>query len=48
MFPAGFMIMARMVRRGPVDPLVGEGPVESGRPELPVRALPAASERTAP
>src|SRR5438094_7108315 len=39
-FPAGFLIMARMVRRGPVDSAADEGPVESGRPDLPVRSLP--------
>lgn len=47
-FPAGIMIMARMVRTGPADAPAGEAPIESGRPELPVRALPAASERTPP
>ena len=36
-FPAGLLIMARMVRRGPVDSAADEGPVESGRPALPVR-----------
>ena len=48
MFPAGLLIMARMVRRGPVDSAADEGPVESGRPDLPVRKLPAASGRPAP
>lgn len=48
MFPAGIMIMARLVRRGPVDAQTGEGPIESGRPDLPVKALPVGSERTPP
>jgi cytochrome d ubiquinol oxidase subunit I len=47
-FPAGLLIMARMVRRGPVDSAADEGPVESGRPDLPVRRLPAASGSPAP
>jgi cytochrome bd ubiquinol oxidase subunit I len=42
MFPAGVLVMARMVRKGPVDP---EPPseIEAGRPEQPVDA--AASMR---
>ena len=47
-FPAGLLIMARMVRRGPVDSATDEGPVESGRPGLPVRKLPAATGSPAP
>jgi len=47
-FPAGLLIMARMVRRGPVDSAADEGPVASGRPDLPVRRLPAASGSAAP
>jgi cytochrome d ubiquinol oxidase subunit I len=39
MFPAGILLMARIVRRG-----VADGPVEGGRPEAPVQALPAAGE----
>jgi cytochrome d ubiquinol oxidase subunit I len=41
MFPAGILLMARIVRRG-FDPATAEGPVESGRPASPVHALPAA------
>ena len=39
-FPAGLLIMARIVRRGP-DAAALDAPVESGRPDLPMRALPA-------
>ena len=38
-FPAGLLIMARIVRRGP-DSTVADSPVESGRPQAPVRMLP--------
>jgi cytochrome d ubiquinol oxidase subunit I len=38
MYPAGVAMMARLVRRGPQEP--GNEPVESGRPERPVHALP--------
>ncbi|MDA8253509.1 MAG: cytochrome ubiquinol oxidase subunit I [Rhodospirillales bacterium] len=43
MFPAGVLLMARIVRRG-VDPTTTDGPVEGGRPDLPVIALPGARE----
>jgi len=43
MFPAGVLLMARIVRRG-VDATTTEGPVEGGRPDLPVIALPGARE----
>jgi cytochrome d ubiquinol oxidase subunit I len=43
MFPAGILLMSRIVRRGP-DAKPGEGPVESGRPEGPIHALPAGGE----
>lgn len=43
MFPAGVLLMARIVRRG-VDATTTEGPVEGGRPDLPVIALPGAHE----
>jgi len=43
MFPAGGLLMARIVRRG-VDVTTTEGPVEGGRPDLPVIALPGARE----
>jgi cytochrome bd ubiquinol oxidase subunit I len=38
-FPAGFLIMTRLVRRGPVDSGTGESPIEGGRPDLLVRTL---------
>lgn len=38
MFPAGLLLMARIVRKGPMAP-AAEGPVESGRPGLPIQAL---------
>jgi cytochrome bd ubiquinol oxidase subunit I len=47
-FPAGLLIMARLVRRGPVDSATDESPVESGRPDLPVRKLPAGIGSPAP
>jgi cytochrome d ubiquinol oxidase subunit I len=43
MFSAGLVLMARIVRRGPGGP-VEEHPIESGRPDRPVRALPSAIE----
>ena len=44
-FPVGIALMARMVRRG-FAPLEHEAaPVESGRPERPLRALPVGPER---
>ena len=43
MFPAGVLLMARIVRRG-VEATATEGPVEGGRPDLPVIALPGARE----
>ncbi|MGH6888350.1 MAG: cytochrome ubiquinol oxidase subunit I [Rhizomicrobium sp.] len=43
MFPAGVLLMARIVRRG-VEATTTEGPVEGGRPDLPVIALPGARE----
>lgn len=38
-FPSGFLVMRRIVRAGPLAP-VAEGPVQSGRPALPIAALP--------
>jgi cytochrome d ubiquinol oxidase subunit I len=35
-YPAGIMVMARMVRRGP-DTIEADSPIESGRPERPTR-----------
>jgi len=43
MFPAGVLLMARIVRRG-VEAATTEGPVEGGRLNLPVIALPGARE----
>jgi cytochrome bd ubiquinol oxidase subunit I len=43
MFPAGVLLMARIVRRGG-EVTTTEGPVEGGRPDLPVIALPGARE----
>ncbi len=40
-FPAGFLIMARILRRGP-EPAAPYEPVEAGHPAEPVLALPAA------
>jgi cytochrome d ubiquinol oxidase subunit I len=40
-FPVGVAVMARVVRTGPLTPGIDPLPVESGRPELPVTALPA-------
>jgi cytochrome d ubiquinol oxidase subunit I len=37
-YPAGMIIMARIIRRGPDGGAV-DAPVESGRPELPMRGL---------
>jgi cytochrome d ubiquinol oxidase subunit I len=45
-FPAGFLAMARVVRRGPVEPSK-EPEIESGRPRQPVEALPHGSEGSA-
>ncbi|MQT12129.1 cytochrome ubiquinol oxidase subunit I [Segnochrobactrum spirostomi] len=35
-FPAGAIIMARIVRKGPGDVTIGQSPVESGRPSRPI------------
>jgi cytochrome d ubiquinol oxidase subunit I len=40
MFPVGIALMARIVRNGPAEPAPEEEPVESGRPQYPVQALP--------
>jgi cytochrome d ubiquinol oxidase subunit I len=45
MFPAGILLMARIVRRGlDTSETDTEGPVKGGRPEGPVHALPPARE----
>ena len=48
MFPAGVLIMARLVRRGPIDSATGESPVEGGRPDLLVRTRATASGELPP
>jgi len=40
MYPTGIVMMARLVRNGPVEPALN--PVEIGRPQSPVAALPRA------
>jgi cytochrome bd ubiquinol oxidase subunit I len=35
-FPAGFMVMAKLVRKGP-DSIESDSPIESGRPDRPTR-----------
>jgi cytochrome d ubiquinol oxidase subunit I len=35
-FPAGILVMARMVRKGPAGP-EADSPIESGRPASPTR-----------
>ena len=44
MYPTGVAMMARLVRKGPSEAASAPEPVESGRPEGPVRALPASPE----
>jgi cytochrome d ubiquinol oxidase subunit I len=39
MFPAGIIIMARIVKKGPIGPSTDDVAVESGRPQAPVHAL---------
>jgi len=39
-FPAGLVIMARILRRGP-DAVISDAPIESGRPVQPMQALSA-------
>ena len=43
-FPAGFLIMRRIVRQGPQQPAT-DAPVESGRPSSPIESLPDASSQ---
>jgi cytochrome d ubiquinol oxidase subunit I len=40
MYPFGLALMARIVRNGPVESALEEEPVQSGRPQHPVEALP--------
>jgi cytochrome bd ubiquinol oxidase subunit I len=44
-FPVGVALMARLVRNGPAEPTIEEEPVEAGRPQRPVQALPSSEER---
>ena len=39
-FPAGLLIMARLVRKGPVGSAPADSPIEGGRPDLLVRTFP--------
>lgn len=39
MFPAGLIIMARIVKKGPIGSSTADVAVESGRPQAPVQAL---------
>ena len=41
MFPAGLTMMARIVGKGPLEPAMEPEPVESGRPQGPITALPS-------
>lgn len=43
MFPSGFLLMRRIVRRGLSDEALEPEPVESGRPQSPVRPVPEES-----
>jgi cytochrome d ubiquinol oxidase subunit I len=47
MFPAGVLLMARIVRKGP-ETLAGDTPVRAGRPGQPIRALPGSQEEVQP
>ncbi len=47
MFPAGALLMARIVRRGFGQPST-DGPIEGGRPGAPVEALPSAATEVGP
>jgi hypothetical protein len=38
MFPAGLLLMARIVRKGP-EAVAGDTPVRGGRPGQPIEAL---------
>jgi cytochrome bd ubiquinol oxidase subunit I len=48
MFPVGIALMARIVRAGPAEPAVAPAPVESGRPQRPVQALPSSEAEARP
>jgi cytochrome bd ubiquinol oxidase subunit I len=40
MYPVGVALMVRIVKAGPAEPITAPAPIESGRPGLPVQALP--------
>ena len=40
-YPAGWIVMSRIVRRGPEAMVAEDGAVEAGRPRHPVTELPA-------
>lgn len=40
MYPVGVALMVRIVKAGPAEPTTAPAPIESGRPGLPVQALP--------
>ncbi len=46
-FPGGFLVMRRIVRLGP-QAQAPDGPVQSGRPTLPITSLPTAVLETTP
>jgi len=46
-FPVGIALMARIVRNGPAEPTMEPDPIESGRPQQPVQALPSSEGREA-
>jgi cytochrome bd ubiquinol oxidase subunit I len=48
MFPVGIALMARIVRAGPAEAAVAPAPVESGRPQGPVHALPVSEAEVRP
>lgn len=47
-FPAGLLVMARIVRTGPVESPAAESPIEGGRSSGPVRTLPTTPARPTP
>ena len=48
MFPAGVIIMARIVKKGPVGLSTDDVAVEGGRPQAPVQALSHQTEEKRP
>jgi cytochrome d ubiquinol oxidase subunit I len=41
MYPVGIAMMVRIVKAGPAESVTAPAPIESGRPRLPVQALPS-------